>query len=144
MPVCSPVAGRLAPSLAIGAQAHTAGLLEAFKAVAQDSRVETLLDKAGGSGHWFRNSAPQRASQRGCRHRNRSGPRRRARPPKASVSPRRSRPSRSSPRGLETKLLGIGGGAGGGEGALAAARKKPPPMAGAGDRRGSISPGVRP
>ena len=29
--------------------------------------------------------------------------------------PRRSRPSRSSPRGLETKLLGIGGGAGGGE-----------------------------
>jgi hypothetical protein len=30
------------------------------------------------------------------------------------------------------------------EDALAAARKKPPPLAGAGDRQGSISPGVRP
>lgn len=80
-------------------QEHITGLLEACKADAQDGRVETRLGKPGGSGQWFRNAAPQRASQRGCWHRNRSGPRPRARPPVVSVSPRRSRPSRSSPRG---------------------------------------------
>jgi hypothetical protein len=46
-------------------RAHIAGLLTAGKAAASDGGAETRLGKAGGSGKFFPNASPQRASPRG-------------------------------------------------------------------------------